>query len=99
MLGDSLELENSHRSSLRIDSALATNFSRGYFLVAKTLGVRLRPCPAVIPHVFRTREELSSIRRPDRSRAQRGVAEGPSVSDRRLIVERRSLRSASLRSG
>jgi hypothetical protein len=28
MLGDSLELENSHRSSLRIASALAANFSR-----------------------------------------------------------------------
>src|SRR5882724_11870979 len=28
--------------------------SRGYLLVVKTLGVRLRSCPAAIPHVSRT---------------------------------------------
>src|SRR5215831_15884736 len=45
------------------------------------------------------RDELNLIRRPDRSRAKRGVAEGPSLYDLRLVVETRSLRSASLRSG
>src|SRR3984893_6491586 len=32
-------------------------------------------------------------RRPDRSRAPRGAGEGPSLSDLRLVVETRSLRS------
>src|SRR5262245_41314739 len=44
----------------------------------------------------RTRAESGSPRRPDRS-AKR-VAEGPSLDNKRLVVERRSLRSASLRS-
>ena len=39
---------------------------------------------------------LPAARRPDRS-AKRG-AEGPSLHDKRLVVERRSLHSASLRS-
>jgi hypothetical protein len=39
---------------------------------------------------------LARLRRPDRS-AKRG-AEGSSLNDRRLVVERRSLRYASLRS-
>src|SRR5262245_14169716 len=45
------------------------------------------------------RDELSLTRHPDRSRAKRGVAEGSSLYDLRLVVEARSLHSASLRSG
>src|SRR5690242_19047243 len=39
------------------------------------------------------------FRRPDRSRAERGVAEGPCLNDLRLIAETRSLQLASLKRG
>src|SRR5689334_468682 len=38
-------------------------------------------------------DDSSPLRRPDRSRAERGVAEGPCLNDLRPIVETRSLHS------
>src|SRR5260370_36306738 len=46
--------------------------SRGYLLVVKTLSVRLRSCPAAIPHVFRTARLQSSFP-PQRSWGGVGV--------------------------
>jgi hypothetical protein len=45
------------------------------------------------------RDESKSIRRLDRSLAPRGAVERPSLNDLQLVVERRSLHSASLQSG